>query len=273
MRLRADLEAGGFGKTTVKRMRKWNKPTRAVNVYFQNNELLTKAINDRVRSQYLTFAVDRFNHLDVIRCYNCHRYKPTASACPNNKACVNCQEIPRCVDCKGNHRASSITCPVYVKLLDTICSGSIQANKFSSSNSHWLGNLNYDKITKHIYQASDYQEHLNMVSITHNAWTHFGLLLVCYSAYNDRRVAKIGTSTNFDIVVLICKLILPLSIHFLLYMITYRGAAGPIVVRRKGSSLKISYISFINNSGWRKSVFENFLALSHKPICQKIPKN
>ena len=141
----ADLEAGGFGKTTVKRIRKGNKPTRAVKVYFQNHELLTKAINERVRSQNLTFTVDRFNHLDVIRCYNCHRYKHTASACPNDKACVNCggsyhgdncQEIPRCVNCKGNHRASSITCPVYVKLLDTIRSRSVHTNESSSSNSH-----------------------------------------------------------------------------------------------------------------------------------------
>ena len=36
------LEALGFGKTTVKRIRKGNKPTRAVKVYFQNHiELLT----------------------------------------------------------------------------------------------------------------------------------------------------------------------------------------------------------------------------------------
>ena len=109
------------------------------------HELLTKAINERARSQNLTFTVDRFNHLDVIRCYNCHRYKHTASACPNDKACVNCggsyhgdncQEIPRCVNCKGNHRASSITCPVYVKLLDTIRSRSVHTNESSSSNSH-----------------------------------------------------------------------------------------------------------------------------------------
>lgn len=67
----ADLVAGGFGKTTVKRINKGNKTTRAVKVYFENHEILTKAINDRVSSQNITFTVDRFNHSAVIRCYNC----------------------------------------------------------------------------------------------------------------------------------------------------------------------------------------------------------
>ena len=124
-----DLEDGGFGQTTVKRINKGDKPTRAVKVYFNNHELLTKAINDRVRAQGLTFTVDTFNHSTVVRCYNCHQFKHTASSCPNVKRCHNCsesyhgdncQEIAKCVNCKGNHRSSSVQCPIYIKLYNTI---------------------------------------------------------------------------------------------------------------------------------------------------------
>ena len=137
----ADLEDGGFGRTTVKRIHKGIKPTRAVKVYFDNHELLTKAITDRVRAQGLTFTVDTFNQSAVVRCYNCHQFKHTAASCPNSKKCHNCsetyhgdncQEIAKCVNCKGNHRSSSVQCPVYVKLHNTILN---RASHVSSSSS------------------------------------------------------------------------------------------------------------------------------------------
>ena len=124
-----DLEQGGFGKTTISRITKARKPTRSLKVNFSSQELLQKAIADRVRSSNLTFVVEEYNQTSIVRCYKCHQYKHTASSCPNDKACFNCggayhgeecTETLHCVNCKGQHPPSSPYCPIYIKLYNAI---------------------------------------------------------------------------------------------------------------------------------------------------------
>jgi len=62
-------------------------------------------------------------HIDVYRCYNCHRFGHIARSCKLPYRCVNCAEHhsphgvcrsrSKCVNCSGPHRASNRICPTY----------------------------------------------------------------------------------------------------------------------------------------------------------------
>jgi len=98
------------------------KPTQVVKVYCskQSVDLLldTKlVINEKV------CKIERESPVRVIRCFNCQRLGHLSKHCTNERRCEICAEshgdkdkcsgLVHCVNCRGNHRASSSQCPVY----------------------------------------------------------------------------------------------------------------------------------------------------------------
>lgn len=101
----------------MKRVGQGLEPTRTVFLTFDRTDLPTK-----IKAGYEIISVRPYIP-NPTRCYQCQRFNHTRQSCSHAAKCVTCGKdahegecpppSPHCINCKGDHAASSRDCPVY----------------------------------------------------------------------------------------------------------------------------------------------------------------
>lgn len=99
-------------------------------VTFKAGTVLQEVLGTRKVCEYLAKWEKYKNSEGVTQCYKCQSFGHTAPNCNKLPKCVRCteqhnvkecplskeqEELHRCANCNGNHRASNRQCPIYVR--------------------------------------------------------------------------------------------------------------------------------------------------------------
>lgn len=96
-------------------------PSQSVMVVFSGQTLPREISIYKVKTEVNPFVSN------PMQCYNCFAFGHTAKTCKNVKSCIMCGEddhpdkpcsttdIPRCKNCKENHKSNDYNCPLYLK--------------------------------------------------------------------------------------------------------------------------------------------------------------
>lgn len=120
-----------FREAKVHRLkfRDTNKPMPVVKVIFCSTESLKEAINSEgvfISGLEKRYKFEPEREVKFIRCFNCNRpghiarvciYKHTCGNCSSEECTeTNCTSLPKCVNCDGQHPASSSKCSKFVSI-------------------------------------------------------------------------------------------------------------------------------------------------------------
>ena len=105
------------------------RPTRTIKLV-TDKDSVEKILKLNIRISNRLVKVEKNRNINVVRCYNCQAFGHISINCHSNQSrCVVCgdnhNQVPqcnreaKCANCKGNHSAADLNCPVYRKHADT----------------------------------------------------------------------------------------------------------------------------------------------------------
>ena len=151
-RIKETLKDVGLAVVDVARLnnRDKNTPTRTVKVTFTDAENRNTFVRTGLQIDSMHFVAESASHnTKPMQCYICLQYNHIAKYCKTNEQvcskcgekhqvdkCTSAPEACKCLNCKGNHSATSEECPKYKEQEKRLVNA---VNKYSSTATNTIG--------------------------------------------------------------------------------------------------------------------------------------
>ena len=142
------IESNSAVKHVERLVNKNKQPTKTIKIDFNSAEAKNRVLNHGISIGYFHYKARDFTPAQpqLLQCYKCLKYGHTSSNCTGDEKCNTCsgphnhkdcskpKEEAKCLNCSGDHAASSMLCPRRLKLKEDLRQRSLSRSRDPSQN-------------------------------------------------------------------------------------------------------------------------------------------